>query len=58
MYVSNQIRVRKVGISQIGTVYQSVWAEFGYEVLYEFESMVFGDIRRNDRIARYYQLVL
>lgn len=44
----HQIRVREVGISQIGTIYVNAWEEFGPEIYREFQNMVFGEICNND----------
>ena len=54
----HQIRARVVGINQIKNVYEPAWrngADGSYD---EFEEMVFSDIRRKDRIGRYYRMDL
>ncbi|KAG9023439.1 hypothetical protein FS837_005810 [Tulasnella sp. UAMH 9824] len=52
----HNLRVRRVGISQIRSVYVSTWYESPMEkaVWEGFEEMVFGEMRRFDRVARFH----
>lgn len=53
MRLSN-IRTKRVRISQIRTVYMPIWQD-GYERLWEgFETMLFGEIQKADRVARFH----
>lgn len=52
----HNLRVRRIGISQIRSVYVSTWYESPVEkaVWEGFEEMVFGEMRRFDRVARFH----
>jgi hypothetical protein len=50
-------RARIVGINQIRTVYEGIWTEAGPGVYKDFKNLMFSDIRRNDRIRRFYNFV-
>ena len=45
-----------VGISQIRSVYQPVWMEEDDAMWFNFENMVFREIRAQDRVGRYHRL--
>jgi hypothetical protein len=51
-----QLRVRKVGINQIRTVYMDVWKENKEEerIWQHFEDILFSEQRKNDRVARFH----
>ncbi|RDX41858.1 hypothetical protein OH76DRAFT_1458999 [Lentinus brumalis] len=54
----HQIRVRKVGISEIRNVYVPIWQE-GDEMLElwsEWERMVFREVRRRDRVSKFHHI--
>jgi len=49
------LRVREIGLNQIQTVYCPIWQEDdGDRVWDEIGNMMFGDIRKNDRVARFH----
>jgi hypothetical protein len=50
-------RARIVGINQIRTVYEGIWTEAGPGVYKDFKNLMFSDIRKNDRIRRFYNFV-
>jgi hypothetical protein len=54
----HQIRTTRVGINQIRNVYERIWSDTDENALVydRFCTMMFRDITRNDRIARYYTL--
>ena len=51
----HNVRTRCEGINQIKTVYEGLWKSSG--VYWDIGEMLFKDIRRNDRIRRYYNFV-
>jgi hypothetical protein len=52
------IRARRVGISQIRTVYLGVWRESEDQRMWtDLGDMLFGDIRRRDRVSRFHLVV-
>jgi hypothetical protein len=52
------IRARRVGISQIRTVYLGVWQESEDQRMWtDLGNMLFGDIRRRDRVSRFHLVV-
>ncbi|KAH9028388.1 hypothetical protein EDB85DRAFT_1614181 [Lactarius pseudohatsudake] len=51
----NILCVHYVGISQISRVYEPVWRGQDEEMRYNFENTTFCDIRRRDRVSRYYR---
>lgn len=52
----NNLRANCVGISQIRSVYQPVWMEEDDAMWFNFENMVFREIRAQDRVGRYHRL--
>jgi hypothetical protein len=54
VYLHN-VRTRLEGIIQVTTVYEKGWKSGGEYT--EFKEMLFRDIKKNDRIRRYYTLV-
>jgi hypothetical protein len=54
----NNLRANFVGISQIRSVYQPVWMEEDEEIWFNFENMVFRDIRAQDRVGRFHHVNL
>ena len=49
------LRTRKVGINQIRSVYMPIWkANEQEEIWLTFESMLFSDQRKNDRVRRFH----
>lgn len=53
----HNLRARVEGINQIRTVYGTVWTETGDSAFTGFENLRFRDIRRNNRIRRYYNFI-
>lgn len=50
-----QVRTRRVGINQIRSVYMPIWMENEQDKIWgHFESLLFRDQRRNDRVARFH----
>jgi hypothetical protein len=54
----NNLWANFVGISQIQSVYQPVWMEEDEEIWYNFENMVFRDIRAQDCVGRFHHVNL
>jgi hypothetical protein len=54
----NNLRANFVGISQIQSVYQPIWTEEDEEIWFNFENMVFRDIRAQDCIGRFHHINL
>jgi hypothetical protein len=53
------LRTRVVGHNQIRSVYMPIWREGEQEELWmNFESMLFSDQRRNDRVCRFHLIVV
>jgi hypothetical protein len=52
----HNLRANRVGLNQIRTVYMPLWQEnrADEEVWNNFESTVFGNQHRNDRVARFH----
>ena len=50
----HNVRVSCVGVDQIRTVYEEVWRGGGRSEYEAFGDMLFGDIRKNDRIRQFY----
>jgi hypothetical protein len=50
----HQLRVRKVGINQIRTVYDPLWQGSVEQETTEFADAVFGDLRRRDCVSRFH----
>ena len=51
----HNFRTREEGINQIKVVYEGVWKSSGLYT--EFEELLFKDIKKDDRIRRYYHFV-
>ncbi|RPB04719.1 hypothetical protein L873DRAFT_1833053 [Choiromyces venosus 120613-1] len=51
----HNLRTRLEGINQIRTVYEGIWQGSG--IYTEFKELLFSDIKKNDRIRRYYTFV-
>jgi hypothetical protein len=54
----HNVRARLVSISQIRTVYEGVWAESGSGLYNDFKHFLFKDIRKTDRIQRFYNFLV
>ena len=54
----NNLRANCVGISQIRSVYQPVWMEEDEEMWFNFENMIFREIRARDRVGRFHHVNL
>lgn len=54
----HQLRVRRVGISEIRNVYVPIWREGDdlLELWFNWERMLFSDIRKRDRVARFHHV--
>ena len=39
-------------------VYEPKWKEYGEENYSDFTNMLFCDIKKNDRISRYYNIIV
>ena len=53
----HNLRTRTVGYNQIRSVYLQIWqADEQERVWNEFENMVFGEQRRNDRVRKFYMV--
>lgn len=53
----NNVRARRVRISEIRSVYDPIWNPTEDEDLWRgFEDMLFRDIRRHDRVARFHHV--
>jgi len=51
----HQLHTRCVGINQIRNVYEPIWKEADGEDLWSgFESMLFGEVRRRDRVSAFH----
>ena len=56
---SMNLRVRRVGISEIWNVYFQVWQEDeDADIWNDLEDVVFGEVRRRDRVARFHRIVV
>ncbi|KAI0367323.1 hypothetical protein BV20DRAFT_1000852 [Pilatotrama ljubarskyi] len=56
---SMNLRTIRVGISEIRTVYMQVWQDAeDRDIWQDFENVVFGEIRRRDRVARFHHVVV
>jgi hypothetical protein len=53
-----QLWVQLVGVSQIRTIYTSIWQEYGHELIDDFGNILFGEIQCADTISRYYIIVI
>jgi hypothetical protein len=60
----HQVRVRSVGISQIKSVYMDAWDEYSggdwgdRDLTRQIQGMLLPNTQKNDRISRYYHIVL
>lgn len=55
---SSNLRAELVGINEIRTVYMRYWEEAEDTDIWEdFENVVFGELRRRDRVARFHLVV-
>jgi hypothetical protein len=51
------LRCRRVGLNQIRSVYLPIWHSDGQDEVWNgFEGMVFGEQRKNDRVARFHRV--
>ena len=56
---SMNLRVRRVGISEIRNVYFQVWQEDeDADIWNDLENVVFGEVRKRDRVARFHRVVV
>lgn len=56
---SMNVRTVRVGINQIRTVYMRIWQEAEDEDIWnDFENIMFGELRRRDRVARFHHVVV
>ncbi|OJT13129.1 hypothetical protein TRAPUB_10323 [Trametes pubescens] len=55
----SNLRAERVGISEIRTVYMRYWEDAeDADIWQNFENVLFGDLRRRDRVARYHLVVV
>ncbi len=55
---SMNLRAVRVGISQIRSVYMPCWKDAEDEDIWnDFANVVFGDLRRRDRVSRFHRIV-
>lgn len=54
----NNLCANCVGISQIRSVYQPVWMEEDREMWFNFENMIFREIRARDCVGRFHHVNL
>ena len=56
----HNLRAERVGHNQIRTVYSEIWRQTkeDNEVWNNFEEMLFGDQRRNDRVTRFHNFAM
>ncbi len=53
------LRTERVGISEIRNVYMRYWEEAeDADIWNDFESVMFGDLRRRDRVSRFHRVVV
>lgn len=53
------LRARRVGHNQIRTVYMPIWkANEQEEIWNHFEDMLFSDLRKNDRVAKFHLIAV
>ena len=54
---AHNLRTTRVGINQIHSVYCNIWRDAdGDEIWQGFASMMFGALRRHDRVARFHTM--
>ena len=52
-----QVRVRRVGISEIRNVYFPIWEQAEDDHVWnDLGTLVFGEVRRRDRVSRFYRI--
>ncbi len=51
----NNLRANRVGISEIRRVYEPLWRSEDDELWENFKDMLFADVRRRDRVSRFYR---
>jgi len=55
----HDLRTTRVGINQICSVYCNIWKEADREeILQGFASIMFGDLRKHDRVARFHTMAV
>lgn len=54
----NNVRATCVGVSQIRNVYEPLWRGEDDELWFGFERLLFTDIQRRDRVARYHHVAI
>lgn len=52
----NNVRAARVQINEIRQTYLPTWRSADDREYFEFENMMFGDIRRSDRVARFHRI--
>ena len=56
---AHNLRTTRVGINQICSVYCNIWKEAdGEEIWQGFASIMFGDLRKHDRVARFHTMAV
>ena len=51
------VRVRRVGISEIRNVYLPIWEQAEDDHVWnDLGTLVFGEVRRRDRVSRFYHV--
>lgn len=56
---SLNVRAERVGISEIRTVYMRYWQEAEDDDIWnDFENILFGDLRRRDRVSRFHRVIV
>jgi len=57
--MGSQLQTTRVGINQICSVYCNIWREGdGEEIWQGFASIMFGDLRKHDRVARFHTMAV
>jgi hypothetical protein len=54
----HNVRAKLVGISQIHTVYERVWAKSGSGLYNDFQDFLFKNIHKTDRIQKFYNFLV
>ena len=56
---SMNLRTRRVGLSEIREVYFNIWKESEDEQVWnDLENVMFGEVRRRDRVSRFHRIVV
>ncbi|RDX46395.1 hypothetical protein OH76DRAFT_1356239 [Lentinus brumalis] len=56
---SLNVRAERVGVSEIRTVYMRYWQEAEDDDIWnDFENVLFGDLRRRDRVSRFHRVIV